>query len=125
MCAILLSIHPKYVQRIMCGDKIYEYRKSKCKMEVHKILIYSTSPIMKVVGEADVESILEGNPTEIWEKTKRKSGVKKNFFDKYYENKSQAIAYKLCNVREFDEPKTLNDYGVRNAPQSFKYITIE
>lgn len=39
MCAILLSINPQFVDRIMSGEKIYEYRISKCKQEVNKIFI--------------------------------------------------------------------------------------
>ena len=124
MCAILLSINPQYVDRIMRGEKIYEYRKSKCKQEVNKIFIYSTSPIMKVVGEADVESILEGSPSKIWEITKNDSGGNKKFYDKYYEDKFQAIAYKLCNIIEYEIPKDLNDFGIKSAPQSFQYINI-
>ena len=54
MCAILLSINPNHVENIMNGTKRYEYRKVACKRQVDKILIYSTNPIMRVVGEADV-----------------------------------------------------------------------
>lgn len=125
MCAILLSIKPEYVNSIMSGEKIYEYRKLKCRQDVDKIFIYSTNPVMKVVGEADVESVLEGTPNEIWEKTKKNSGVNKTFFDKYYQDKLLAIAYKLCNIRAYKNPKDLNDFGIKNPPQSFQYIKIK
>ena len=46
----------------------------------------------------------------------------KEFFDKYYENRNQAVAYKLKNVVKYREPKDLKDYGVNCAPQSFRYI---
>ena len=48
--------------------------------------------------------------------------INKIFFDEYYKNKTEAVAYKLKNVIKFDSPKTLNDYGVHNAPQSYQYI---
>ena len=122
MCAILLSINPSHVENILNGTKRYEFRKKACKRHVDKIFIYSTNPIMKVVGEAEVEDVLVDNPEVIWKKTKTKSGIDKNFFDRYYENRDQAVAYKLKNVVKFDEPKELKDFGVRSAPQSFQYI---
>ena len=53
MCSILLSINPEHVENIMNGNKLYEFRKKACKRHVDKIIIYSTTPVMMVVGEAD------------------------------------------------------------------------
>ena len=77
---------------------------------------------MKVVGEAEVEDVLIDNPEIIWKKTKKKSGIDKNYFDQYYENRDKAVAYKLKNVKKYIEPKELKDIGVSTAPQSFQYI---
>ena len=122
MCSILLSINPNHVENIMNGTKRYEFRKKACKRHVDKILIYSTNPIMKVVGEAEVEDVLIDNPEVIWKMTEQKAGIDKLFFDKYYEDRKQAVAYKLKNVRKYREPKELKDYGIASAPQSFQYI---
>lgn len=122
MCVILLSINPNHVENILNGTKRYEFRKKACKRHVDKILIYSTNPIMRVVGEAEVEDVLIDNPEIIWKKTKKKSGIDKSFFDQYYEDREQAVAYKLKNVIKYREPKELKDYGISNAPQSFQYI---
>lgn len=84
MCAILLSINPQHVENIMNGTKKYEFRKRACKRHVDKILIYSTNPVMKVVGEAEVEDILIEDPESLWKKTQKNSGIDKAFFDKYY-----------------------------------------
>lgn len=72
MCAILLSINPNHVENILNGSKKYEFRKKACKRHVDKILIYSTTPIMKIVGEAEVEDVLVDEPETIWKKTKAK-----------------------------------------------------
>lgn len=122
MCAILLAINPQYVERIMNGDKIYEFRKTRCKKKVDKVVIYSTSPVMKVVGEADVADILVDDPRNIWEITEKKSGIEKEFFDMYYAGKNQAIAYKLNHIVRYDVPKDLCEYGIKTAPQSFCYM---
>lgn len=122
MCAILLSINPQHVENIMNGTKKYEFRKRACKRHVDKILIYSTNPVMKVVGEAEVEDILIEDPESLWKKTQKNSGIDKAFFDKYYIDREQAGAYKLRNVVKYEEPKKLKDYGISSAPQSFQYI---
>ena len=83
MYNMLISIKPEYVENIFNGSKKYEYRKIRCKQDIDKIIIYSTYPIMKVVGEAKVEKILEDSPDRIWEKTKKYSGIDLNFYQKY------------------------------------------
>ena len=124
MCAILLSINPEYVGRIMCGEKKYEFRKNLCKRKVDKIVIYSTSPVMKVVGEAEVEDILVDEPEKIWSLTKEYSGIDQTFFEEYYEGRKQAVAYKLKHIVEYERPKMLEEYGIHVAPQSFCYLEI-
>lgn len=122
MCKILLSINPEHVEHILDGSKEYEFRKIKCKEAVDGIIIYATSPVKQVVAEADIATILEDTPEVVWKKTKKKSGISSDFFFQYYEGKVKAIAYKLTNLNIFDEPKTLADYGVTAAPQSFVYV---
>ena len=124
MYNMLISIKPEYVENIFNGSKKYEYRKIRWKQDIDKIIIYSTYPIMKVVGEAKVEKILEDSPDRIWEKTKKYSGIDLNFYQKYFKDRSKAIAYKLTNIKKYDSPKELSSYGIKAAPQSFVYIQI-
>ena len=122
MSSVLMSIKPEFVARILSGQKEYEYRKTICKKTVDKIYIYSTVPVQKVVAEAEVEEILIESPTKLWELTHRESGIDKAFFDKYFENKEEAVAYKLTNVKEYERPKQLHELGVKTAPQSYQYV---
>lgn len=123
MCKILMSINPIYADKILSGTKKYEYRKVKAKKDkVNKIVIYATYPIMKVVGEVEVKDILEETPEKLWNVTKEYSGVTKQFYDNYFNKSSKAIAYKLGKIEKYDEPKKLEDVGVKCAPQSFLYL---
>lgn len=122
MCKILLSINPKHVENIMAGTKQYEFRKIQCKEKVDKIIIYATSPVMKVVGEADVMDIIVNNPETVWKTTANYAGITKRFFDDYYRNRDKAVAFKLGNVKQYKKPKDLSYYGINNAPQSFVYV---
>lgn len=122
MSSVLMSIKPEFVASILSGKKEYEYRKTVCKRAIDKIYIYSTIPVQKVVAEADVEAILVESPSRLWELTHQESGIDKDFFDKYFENRKEAVAYKLTNVKEYSKPKQLQDLGVKTAPQSYQYV---
>lgn len=119
---ILISINPEHVKNIIKGIKKYEYRKIAAKQDVSSIIIYETTPIKRIVAEAEIENVLMYSPKELWKITKNESGISKKFFDKYFSGKKIAYAYKLGKIKVYDEPKTLLDYGIKNAPQSFIYI---
>lgn len=122
MCRMLLSINPEYVEKIMNGEKEYEYRKFKCREDVDTIVIYATAPIKRVVAEAHIASVLEDDLLEVWRTTKKSSGITYNFFRKYYKGKKKAVAYHLKNINIYQTPLMLEDLGVSIAPQSFRYL---
>lgn len=123
MCKILISVKPEYVEKILTGSKKYEYRKVKAKKtNVDKMIIYATAPVMKVVAEIEIQNVLEGSPELIWKITQKYSGITKEFYDKYYKNKSTAVAYELGKIKKYNKPKELGDFGISFSPQSFIYI---
>lgn len=122
MCEMLLSINPEHVKNIFDGVKKYEYRKVACKRTIDKILIYATTPIKKVVGEAQVLGVLEMDKEDLWRETQSESGISSHFYFEYYSNKTKAVAYHLGEIIKYNEPKDLKEYGLGAAPQSFVYI---
>lgn len=123
MCNILMSINPEYVEGILNGRKKYEYRKVKAKRnKIEKIYIYSTAPVMKVVGEVEVKKIIEDNPKKLWDMTSDYSGISKKFYDEYFNKRDVAIAYELGKVYKYDVPKDLKELGIDFVPQSFIYL---
>ncbi len=122
MSAMLLSIKPQYAEMIIEGTKKYEFRTRKCRDDIKKIIFYATAPKSQVVGEAEIECVLVGKPTEIWKKTKCGSGIPASFFKEYYKNREVAVAYKLTNVKAYKTPKALKDYDIAHVPQSFIYL---
>lgn len=119
---ILISINPEHVQNIIAGIKKYEYRKIAAKQDISSIIIYETTPIKRIVAEAEIIDVLELPPEELWEHTKNESGISKAFFDRYFADKEVAFAYKLGEIKVYDTPKTLMDFGIKSAPQSFVYV---
>lgn len=79
MSAMLLSIKPQYAEMIIEGTKRYEFRTRKCRDDIKKIIFYATAPKSQVVGEAEIECVLVGKPTEIWKKTRCGSGIPVSF----------------------------------------------
>lgn len=122
MCTILLPIKPEYANKIVEQTKLYEYRKTKCKKDIDRIVIYSTSPIKKVIAEVEVKEIISNSPNQLWKDTKDCSGISKKKYMKYFENKDIAFAYKLGEVIVYDTPKTLKDLGINYYPQSYVYL---
>ena len=122
MAKILMSINLIHVEKILTGQKKYEYRKTKCKRTIDTIVIYATYPIMKVVGEVAVKEVIEDIPSYVWNKTKNESGIKHYFFNDYFKGRNKAVAYHLGKTLKYKSPKELIEYGVKAAPQSFVYI---
>lgn len=122
MCKILLSINPEYSSQILQGRKKYEFRRQVAKRKVDEILIYSTSPEMKIVGSVKVKSVIKNTPEKLWEETKDFAGISKEKFFSYFDGKNSAFAYKLGDVIKFNPPQKLIDYNIKVAPQSFIYL---
>ena len=124
MRKILISINPEHVSKILSGEKRFEYRTKVAKQEVDSLIIYETAPVMRVVAEAKVIEVLELPPEELWEKTKQYSGISKEFFDSYFNDRPIAYAYRLGEVKAYDKPLELSHYGIKSAPQSFVYLKV-
>lgn len=122
MCQMLLSINPEYVDKILAQTKKFEYRKTRCRANVDTIIIYSTYPVMRVVGEVKVLEIIEDTTSVVWQKTKANSGITKRFFDSYYKGRDKAVAYRLGKIKRYKKPMLLSEFGLSCAPQSFVYI---
>lgn len=122
MSDILLSIKPEYVSKIFDGSKRYEFRRKCCKEEISKIVIYATHPIMKIVGEIEINQILKESPAQLWEKTKEYAGISEEDFFNYFEGCSEAYGYEVKTVKKYKRERELVEYGIRVAPQSFIYL---
>jgi len=122
MCKILLSIKPEHIRNIFNGNKLFEFRTICCREDVSKIIIYATSPVKQVVGEAQVLEVIKDSPEKVWKLTSRYAGITKLFYDLYFQDKSKAVAYHLGNIKKYQKPLRLSDFGVNFAPQSFVYV---
>ncbi len=123
MCRVLMPIKPEYAIQILEGRKTFEYRKNKFKRtNVDVIVIYVTSPVMKVLGEVELIDTLEDSPMNIWKETSQSGGINKESYDKYFEGRNKAVAYVLGKVMKYSQEKSLKDYNINYYPQSYVYL---
>lgn len=122
MRKILISINPEHVAKILSGEKKFEYRTKAAKRDVDSLIIYETTPVKRVVAEAKIIEVIELPPEELWNETQHQSGISKAFFDKYFQGRKVAYAYRLGEVKAYDDPRELSFYGIKSAPQSFVYL---
>lgn len=123
---VMLSIRPEYVDRILSGEKRFEFRRRIFKRsDVDTLVIYATLPVGKVVAEAGITGVMESTPEDIWERTHEEGGISEAGFMDYFRGRDTAYAIRLGDVRVFDDPLPLPDYapGMTCAPQSFTYIS--
>ena len=102
MRKILISIHPEHVAKILSGEKKFEYRTKAPKRDVDSLIIYETTPVKRVVAEAKILEVIELPPEDLWRETYSQSGIDKEFFDKYFQGRKVAYAYRLGGVRACD-----------------------
>ncbi len=120
---VLISIKPNYVSEILNGNKKYEYRKSIFKRNVNKVYIYSTNPKKRIIGYFEYSGYLSGTPDEIWNITKEFSGIDKNSYFEYFNNKELAYAIRIKNLNIFDVPlDPKNNIENFKSPQSYMYL---
>jgi len=86
--------------------------------------VYSSSPEQKVIGEFEIETILNGTPDKIWIQTRLYSGISQEFFKSYFEGRDKAYAIKVASAKRYSKHKSLADYNIHTAPQSFAYVNV-
>ena len=120
---VILSIKPEYANKIFEGTKKYEFRRAIFKNpDVKKVVVYSSSPVRKIIGEFEIDRIISHEPETLWNKTKKYSGISKDFFFQYFGDKEFGFAIKIKNTKLYKTPKCIReDYNLLPL-QSFLYL---
>lgn len=120
---VLLSIKPKYAYKIFDGTKKYEFRRTIFKnKKVTKIIVYASAPVSKVIGEFDIETVLQEKIGKLWQETKKYSGITEDFYYSYFKGKDMGFAIKIKQAKRYKKDYCIQEkFGVK-PPQSFRYI---
>lgn len=118
---IILSIHPRHIDKILSGEKLYEFRK-RIPLEIRYIVVYATAPIKKIVAFIEIDKIIKDSPEIVWKKTKKHAGISEDYFLRYFKDKQVAYAVKVKRVTKLKNPVLLIRLNYNYAPQSYVYI---
>lgn len=120
---VLLSIKPEFADKIFNGTKKYEFRRSVFKNpDIKTIVVYASSPVQRVIGEFEIDSILNYDLETLWKLTSKHAGIHKDFFFEYFNNKENGFAIKIKKTLKYTQSLSLKDNFNATPPQSFMYI---
>lgn len=120
---VLLSIKPEFAEKIFNGTKKYEFRRSVFKnKDVKTVVVYASSPVQRVIGEFEIEAILNDELERLWNTTKDYSGISENFFFEYFSNKDKGYAIKIKKTKLYKKALSLKEDFNASPPQSFMYL---
>lgn len=129
MKSIIISIRPKWVAKILSGEKTLEIRKTapKCDLPID-VYIYCTKGdyighlsnkyVGKIVAKFTLNKVEKfyNFDDELCDRACLDRGELLDYLgDKI------GYAWHISNLEIFDKPKTLADYGLKRAPQSWCY----
>lgn len=123
---VLLSIKPEFAKLIFEGTKQFEFRKAIFKnTDIKTVVVYASSPMQKVIGEFEIESIINDQLDSLWEKTKHLAGIDESYFYKYFAEREKGYAIKIKKTKRYKTPLSLKDNFNLTPPQSFSYLYNE
>lgn len=120
---LLISIHPEFIEKILKGEKVFEFRKSLPSQLPTHLVIYATTPVQKVVAVVDVEGVLSGAPSRIWRQAGKGGGISRSYFRQYFAGRKSAQAIQLGLVFKMKQPLCLESINSNLvAPQSYRFL---
>lgn len=119
---VVLSIKPEFANKIFDGTKKYEFRKAIFKNDkIRTIIVYASSPVQKVIGEFEIEKIINHDLNTLWDMTQHYSGISEDYFYQYFAEKEIGYAIKIKKTKKYKAPKCLRTDFNLLPPQSFAY----
>lgn len=123
---LLLSIKPKYALDILNGLKTIELRRKfpLFKRSDNKIIfIYASYPISKIIGRCRLKQVKELPINDLWNISKKKALVDKDFFNQYFQDCVYGFALYIYDSVKYKTPINLKKCSINiHPPQSYRYI---
>ena len=125
--ALLLSIRPKYAEKIFNGSKRVELRKTRPNVNHGDIVfVYVSSPVKVLEGTFRVTEVIEHPVEQLWTHVKHDAGVTHSEFDEYYKNSEIGYAIHLQSPVKIANPLRLDQLREMwkgfHPPQGYKYL---
>lgn len=127
---LLVSMRPKYAQKILTGSKVVEIRKKfSAKWVGRRAVLYASNPEKALVGEATIRSVSHGSPSQIWNQFGSSIGCSFEEFSLYVGNATKINAIELDEVYPYKEPIPLTQIShllqkELRPPQSYRDLRL-
>ena len=120
---IILSIKPKWAEKIYSGEKTIEWRKNCPKVDVSRVFLYETAPVCKITGFFFLNGIFGANSKSIdLDKYRWEDGcVPLEDLQKYQGKNNFIFGWIAGKAVKIQTPKILGDFGLKRPPQSWCY----
>lgn len=122
---VLLSIKPEFAEKILQGEKGYEFRKTGFRdpSAVEIVIMYASSPVQKIVGYFTIKKVVESQPDDLWNRFGTESGLERFRFMDYFEEAETGYAIEIGELQRLSIPLDpschLDDF---RPPVSFQYV---
>jgi predicted transcriptional regulator len=129
MSNLLLSVRPKYAEKILSGEKTVELRRRFPELtEEATALLYSSTPVQAVVGYTRIKDVIKISISQLWKIYGQDACVSKSDFYNYFSDLDFGFALILGVTKPFKSQlssKVLRKkYGIV-PPQSYRYLNGE
>jgi type I restriction enzyme S subunit len=124
----LLAIKPEFAEKILSGEKKYEFRRTgfKSTHDLNLVYLYSSSPVMRIVGGFSSGRTVEAEPTQLWKLYNNYAGIDYERFMEYFEGVETGYAIQVDETFRFDDPIDPNEiFESFTAPVSYLYLDDE
>lgn len=124
---LLLSVRPKYAEKIFKGIKTVELRRTRPRLcEGDVVIVYASSPTKALIGAFEVEKVIQKPLDYLWDEVKDKAGISYEDFCCYYKGVSVGCGIFLNKTCHFNEPIKLDRLRQESynfsPPQSYRYL---
>lgn len=118
----LLSIHPRFADAILGGQKQVEFRRRAPRSFTH-VIVYATAPVRRIVGWFRVGGIEAETPSILWERFGEIGGIDADEFARYFDACEVGSAIRVAEVSRLERPLMIDAIGAGvTPPQSFRYV---
>lgn len=123
---VFLPIKPRYAEKLLTGEKRFEFRRRPFSSLVTHIVIYASSPVQRIIGIVEIEEIHSDTPAVTWSKTYKAAGIAESDFFEYFSGTDTAYAIEIKQKNVLRLKNAVSPKAVREdfrIPQSFSYIS--
>lgn len=120
---VLLAIKPRFANAIMAGEKTVEFRKTRFRDQVSRVVVYASSPMKRVIGYFEVSHVDEDAPAALWERYADRCSISKDEMMAYYADCDTGVAIGVGRTVPLPKPVPLRKLKRSlPIPQSFFYL---